>query len=60
VPDSLKRLGYTLGALSARGGLAPEAKIEKFLQRARGRWQSINVLAVHPKSTARLDWIQNG
>jgi len=55
VLDSLKRLGYTLSCLSARRGLLPEARIQKFLERATGRWQSINVLASHRKSRAQLD-----
>ena len=55
VLDSLKRLGYTLSYLSIRRGLLPEAAIQEFIQTTTRRWNSINVLAVHRKSTARLE-----
>jgi len=55
VLDSLTRLGYALHYLSARRGLLPESHVRAFLDQAEGRWQSINVVAAHRKSTARID-----
>ncbi len=55
VLDSLTRLGYALYYLSARRGLLPESHVRSFLDQAEGRWQSINVVAVHRKSTASVD-----
>lgn len=55
VLDSLKALRYSLSYLHHRRGLLPETHIHKFLEESTGRWQSINVVASHPKSAARLD-----
>jgi FkbM family methyltransferase len=55
VLDSLTRLGYALYYLSARKGLLPESHVRTFLDQAAGRWQSINVVALHRKSRARAD-----
>lgn len=55
VLDDLTQLGYSLYYLSARRGLLPESRIREFLEQAKGRWQSINVVAMHRKSKARAD-----
>jgi FkbM family methyltransferase len=55
VLDDLIELGYSLYYLSARRGLLPETRVREFLEQAKGRWQSINVVAMHPRSRARAD-----